>query len=221
MPVIGRPSPWRTPEREALLREQWRSGAFRADILAALRALPGAPIPSAAAMDIWAAKLQLGRHGLANAPGPRAWRVTTWNAERLALLAARFPTTKWAGDFALLAALNRLPAAAQISNIQTMRQQAIKLGLSRPREMPAFIPRRAPPRSMAPLPAPPPRPAPQPAAAPGTPEQADAALARRHARALELLARRTTASVVANACRLELREVFRLDAQLRAEARAA
>lgn len=229
-----------TPERDALLRQLVAEGKFRSECVAPLAKLPGRSITKASQISA-----RMHRLGLCLSPASQvhAWRrggqmraskwgEPTWTAQRDALLREAYPTDEPLAD--LLVRLNRLPGR-QIPTTKPINLRARALGLRRYRRKAdrteAWLDQRRATRRQqaairrdrsAPAPAPIAAPAVAPAPSPGrlqpacSPDIADAALAARQAKARDQLARPGAEPwAVANRTGLPLREVMRLQGELR------
>ncbi len=230
----------RTPEREALLRAEYPDAVDGAALLARVNALPGPPVASHEALKMWAVKLGLRKTEATIRTLRRRWqssggrksmakRPKLRTPERTALFVARYPL-EGASD-ALIAALNGQPGPP-ITKRDTLLDWASTLKLRMTPEARLELLRRHAEMARSHIvqpfkpPAPPPmrkartpRPvvveaAPPPPVLPSE-EQADAALERRHDRARRMLAAKRDAHMIASQCALPLREVFRLQGEMR------
>lgn len=206
-----------TPERDALLTQDWRAGKRATEILPRLNALPGAaPVASVQAVTSRAMKLHLKR--------PEGWKAATlsdsattvWHQERQALLRAEYGRMK---PQLLLEAINALPGQ-RIESVDSLRRAAARFRIKSAR---LLVPSKAtPPPAPRPPRAWPVTPAPEPEPEPLTPEEQEAAVAaawaRKHARAMDLFGQGKSAEAVSASIKVPLREACRLLGEYRNQA---
>lgn len=232
-----------TPEREALFRQHRAAGTTYADLFPMLNALPGPPFGLPLQLRVWAKMLGLG-HSVALLASGRL--RAKFSPERIEVIRQGcIAGTPWPSMMALV---NALPGP-QFADYRRLYDRACDLGFLklRPRGRQACAyslniqaaqtprpPRQSrvmaapkprapkPPRPPAPPRFMPPRAAPPPLPVVLTAEEVDARMEARRAAVRAALAKRAPdLSALANAHRLPLREVIRLQAEVRQAARAA
>lgn len=168
---------------------------------------PAPPSLLAAAGDAIRAGIAARQEAIAAAP-PAATRAAYRTEERNAVMLRCWPDPSLTRK-QIMHELQALPGPAIPASEPTLYDWAVHLGLPSQRSsQPGFV-------TAEPVAARQPVPAPEP-----TPDLADAAVAKKTAKAREMLGRGSDPSVVATHCTLPLREVFRLQAEMREGKRA-